>query len=83
MNEEKELISKSRLCQTLNILIKKEVDIYILFISKDYDMYNSLMYRQSYYTNDKLCIFDSEAISNRYLTYDEFNLLKIELQGGV
>lgn len=83
MNEENELISKSRLCQTLNILIKKEVDIYILFISKDYDMYNNLIYHQCYYTNDRLSIFNSEVISNRYLTYDEFILLKIELQGGV
>ena len=50
MNEEKELVSKSRLCQTLNILIKKEVDISILFISENYDMYNNLIYNQHYYS---------------------------------
>lgn len=84
MNEEKELISKSRLCQTLNILIKKEVDIHILFISKNYDMYNNLIYHQCRYTDDRLgSILDNKVISNRYLTYDDFILLKIELQGDI
>lgn len=81
MNEEKELISKSRLCQTLNILIKKEVDISILFISKNDDMYNNLIYNQQNYTLSTLGIPRDKVISNRYLTYDEFILLKIELQG--
>lgn len=85
MNEEKELVSKSRLCQTLNILIKKEVDIFILFISENYDMYNNLIYNQyyyTYYTCDRLDIpHDKISVSNRYLTNDEFILLKMELQG--
>lgn len=81
MNEEKELISKSRLCQALIILIKKEVDISILFISENYDMYNNLIYRQSHYICDVLGISHDKVNSNRYLTYDEFILLKMELQG--
>ena len=81
MNEEKELVSKSRLCQTLNILIKKEVDISILFISENYDMYNNLIYNQHYYTCDRLDISHDKIVSHRYLTNDEFILLKMELQG--
>ena len=82
MNEEKELVSKSRLYQTLNILIKKEVDISILFISENYDMYNNLIYNQYYYTCDRLGIlYDKISVSHRYLTHDEFILLKMELQG--
>ena len=82
MNEEKELVSKSRLCQTLNILIKKEVDISILFISENYDMYNNLIYNQYYFTYDRLGIsYDKISVSHRYLTNDEFILLKMELQG--
>lgn len=81
MNEEKELVSKSRLCQTLIILIKKEVDIHILFISNNYDMYNNLIYNQLCHTCDILGISYDEVSSNRYLTYDEFVLLKRELQG--
>lgn len=82
MNEEKELVSKSRLCQTLNILIKKEVDISILFISENYDMYNNLIYNQHHYTCDRLGIlYDKISVSHRYLTHDEFILLKMELQG--
>ena len=85
MNEEKELVSKSRLCQTLNILIKKEVDISILFISENYDMYNNLIYKQhyyTYYTCDRLeILYDKISVSHRYLTNDEFILLKMELQG--
>ncbi len=80
MNEEKELISKSRLCQTLIILIKKEVDIHILFISKNYDMYNNLIYNQNCHMLNILG-FAYDGISHRYLTYDEFMLLKMELQG--
>lgn len=75
MNKEEELVSKSRLCQTLNILIKKEVDISILFISENYDMYNNLIYNQYHYT----CEIPNP--SHRYLTHDEFILLKMELQG--
>lgn len=75
MNKEEELVSKSRLCQTLNILIKKEVDISILFISENYDTYNNLIYNQYHYTCDIL------GVSHRYLTHDEFILLKMELQG--
>lgn len=81
MNEEKELISKSRLCQTLNILIEKEVDISILFISESYDMYNNLIYKQCHYTCDILGISHDKLMLNRYLNYDEFILLKMELQG--
>lgn len=84
MNEEEELVSKSRLCQTLNILIKKEVDISILFISENYDMYNNLIYHQHNYTHyicDRLLISNDKIVSHRYLTYDEFILLKMELQG--
>lgn len=84
MNEEKELVSKSRLCQTLNILIKKEVDISILFISENYDMYNNLIYHQHHYTHytcDRLDISHDKIVSHRYLTNDEFILLKMELQG--
>lgn len=84
MNEEKELVSKSRLCQTLNILIKKEVDISILFISENYDMYNNLIYHQHHYTHytcDRLDISHDKIVSHRYLTHDEFILLKMELQG--
>lgn len=81
MNEEKELISKSRLCQTLNILIKKEVDISILFISENYDMYNNLIYNQHHNLRRVLGIPDDIVIKNRYLNYDDFILLKMELQG--
>lgn len=84
MTEEKELVSKSRLCQTLNILIKKEVDISILFISENYDMYNNLIYHQHHYihyTCDRLDISHDKTVSHRYLTHDEFILLKMELQG--
>ena len=70
MNEEKELISKSKLCQTLNILIKKEVDIHILLISKNYDMYNNLIYNQH-----------CHMLNISGFAYDEFILLKRELQG--
>ena len=81
MNKEEELVSKSRLCQTLIILIKKEVDISILFISENYDMYNNLIYHQHHYTCDRLDISHDKIVSHRYLTHDEFILLKMELQG--
>ena len=44
-------------------------------------MLHNLIYHQHHYTCDRLGISHDKVISHRYLTHDEFILLKMELQG--